>query len=174
MGRPGGLLGPKARNVSSGFSSGPPLGAILGASWAVLGASGAVLGPSWAVSALSWGPLGPSWGSPAGVLGRLGAILGADAFKTPKANRQKYIFPTGLGRFSHVRAFLGVMLEPCWAVLWASGAVLKPSWERSLFACLETCCGPLGPSRTVFWHYFSPPSTISKNLMWIERPLLSL
>eukprot|EP00959_Pyramimonas_sp_CCMP1952_P414921 8693645-Pyramimonas_sp.AAC.1 len=40
LGPPGGFLGPRTRNFSSGPPPGPPLGAVLEASWAVLG-------PSW-------------------------------------------------------------------------------------------------------------------------------
>eukprot|EP00959_Pyramimonas_sp_CCMP1952_P344408 7213480-Pyramimonas_sp.AAC.1 len=75
----GGLLvppqvfsGPSARNVHSGFPSGPPLRVVLGPSWVVLEAAVAVLGPSWAVLEPSWGPLGLSWVDLKGILGRCG------------------------------------------------------------------------------------------------------
>ena len=62
----------------------------------------------------------------------------SEAVKTPKAGMLENIrFPKGLGRFLLVRAFLGVLLEPCWGVLGDSRGVVKPSWE------------PLGLSWTV-------------------------
>ena len=66
------ILGWGPRHVRSGALSGPPLGAVLGASWAVLGASGPLLGRSWAVLGRSWAPPGPSGGDLGGLLGRLG------------------------------------------------------------------------------------------------------
>ena len=71
----GGMLGswkpsqggkaPKAPSLSPSWA---PLGALLEASWAVVGASWAVLAPSWAVLGASWEPLEPSWAFLGGLL----------------------------------------------------------------------------------------------------------
>ena len=155
-------MGPKARKVRSVLVS---RGTILGASCAVLEAPlAAILGPSCChlgrLLGSSWGPLAP-FGRPLGafegpvggllgrlaallgLLGRFGAILGPRGQSSRLLRAKKLIclknicFPKGLGRFLLVRAFLGVLLEPCWGVLGDSRGVVKPSWE------------PLGLSWTV-------------------------
>ena len=72
LGASWGLSGPRARNVRSGPSSGPSLGAVLGTSWAVLEASWAVLGHLEAI----FGRLGCTLGRLGDILRPSGALLG--------------------------------------------------------------------------------------------------
>ena len=92
LGTPGVLLEPGGSKCRFAFPSEPPLGAVLGTSWAVVEASWAVLGPSWAVSGPSWRPLGPSSSDPGGLLGRLrasGSRKGGDAQINEKPKESK-------------------------------------------------------------------------------------
>ena len=146
MGPPGGLLGRKARACGSWSPSGPPLGPVLGPSWAILGASWAVLGPSWAVLGPSWKLLGPSWGG-------LGRLLGRPVTsESPKDNFVENVrFTKGMGQFLRLGALLGRMLEASWGLLGASLDVWRPSSaSRSpLGGLLEVSWAVLGASWAV-------------------------
>ena len=138
LGPPGGVWGPKARNVTFVPPSGPALGAVLGPSWAVFGASWVVLGL-----------VGPSWSSLGGLWGRLGATLGDswavfDAMKAQEAIMSNMYIFQGMGQFWRLRAFLGALLKASWGVLERSGAVWRRSWAS--WTDRSTTRGSLGPS----------------------------
>ena len=147
---PGGLLGPKARNVRSCFPSGGPLGAVLGLSWAVLGAS-------WPILERSWGPLGPSWsvGKPKGREAQKPRKnqweINNVAFSGPSWKASRGLLglswrTLGLswGHLGRLRALVwrlgallgrpGGLLGPSWPVLGPSWPVLGPSWARKTHA----------------------------------------
>ena len=132
LGPPGSLLGPRARKVTSDTPFEPPLGAVLGASWAVLGPSWAVLGPS-------WGHLGPSWGGFRGLLGRHQRREGRNVVYARNIR-----FSNRFGRILPFGAILGALLEAFWGVLRASWAVWMPSWAS--WNDLSAIRGPLEPS----------------------------
>ena len=104
LGPPGDLSGPRARNVRSGPPSGPALGAVLGASRAILEASGAwgPLGPSWALLEASWAVLGRSWG-PLGPSWSAGKPKRRERQNLPKT-KKKSLFSASVG--------------PLWEVSW--------------------------------------------------------
>ena len=80
-----GLLGASSGGMLDFLFRVPPLGAVLGFSWAVVGASWAVLRTSEAVLGASWAVLGASWA----VLEPLGQSLGRQEHlkKPPKDDK---------------------------------------------------------------------------------------
>ena len=136
-----GLLRACRRSLGSPWGGGleisirvPPLGPLLGLSWAVL--DGAVLGAPWAVLGPSWGLLGQSWGDLGGLSGGLGRC---EDLKSECAEHVR--FPAGMGRNWPREALSRSLQGPSCGSWGASGAVWKSSW-----AVLERSWGGIGSS----------------------------
>ena len=126
-----GLLGASwgqwPEKIRSGTPSGPPLGTVLGASYAVLETSWVVLGPSGGPLGPSWGGLGASWA----VLWRswelVGKSWGVGELKRRESKQSHKTKHWKLNEFG----LSGPSLEPwrgaSWGVLEASWAVLGAS-----------------------------------------------
>ena len=89
-----------------------------------MGRLGALLVASWAFLGRSWGPLGQSWSV------------------EPKNARTLEPLKK-VERFVRLGTHFGVLLEPSWGVLGASGAVLRPSCAS--WSAIGPSRGPLGP-----------------------------
>ena len=131
------------------------LGAILGASWAVLSRRKAekkqilksfknvlnindlgLFGPSWRAS---WRPLGPSWRPLGGLLGRLGGFLG------------------GLGGILNPLGRLGGHLGPYWADL------------EAILAVLEAILGVLGAAWAVLGRWRAEKKRMPKSFKNLRK-----
>ena len=94
-------------------------GAVLEASWALLGISWALLGQSWRHLGRSWGglggllgALGRSWGGLGGFLGALGRVFGALELQEPLGGRLGAVLEENGSDFGgHLGALFGILFE---------------------------------------------------------------
>ena len=147
------------------------LGAILGASWAVLERRKAdnarrpstfkTIGKS--LTFTSWGLLGLSWGPLGGLLGRLGAVLGASWAVLERRRVEKARRPKSFQNLRKVNDFglSGPSWKASWRPLGASWRPLGPSWARlgrlgALSGRLEGLLGRLGGLLGPSWPVLGP------------------
>ena len=138
---PRALFGEEGWKCQVGYPCELFLGAVLGPSWAVFGASrphlsrlGALLELSlavWCDLGALWDPLWPSWRELGGLWANLVKI---------------HVFRKGMGPLLLLRALLGVLLDASWAVLGGLGDCL-----RTIFGFLGASWRPLGGLWGAFW-----------------------